>query len=221
MEVALRLYVEDNRSSYPYAVMNTSRQWSAPYFLVEWEDEMAPYYPLSWTNRAYHCPGYRGPILADTLVGGAYGLEGNLYVGSYGYNGFGTEPSAPNSPLGLGAWGSVAAGGPVPSSGVRPIRDSTIRAPSEMIAFADSTLEPWARDPTEGLDYLSVPPYPEHGSGMDPAAYPPRHGQEYNFACCDGHVGRMRPGLLFSPWKNAVRWNNDHQPHPETWKGTP
>jgi prepilin-type N-terminal cleavage/methylation domain-containing protein/prepilin-type processing-associated H-X9-DG protein len=216
MEVALSLYLDDNRSSYPYYMMNVSPSPMAPR-MIEWEDEMAPYYPLNWTNRGYHCPGYKGPISAAAIVGDSYGIMGKTYVGSYGYNGFGTDWIVP-SPLGLGATGSVAPSGPWPSSGLAPpIHDSMIRAPSEMIVFADSTLELWGVNQPEGLDHLFVPPATPHGPALDPAVYPSRHGQNYNFACCDGHVEGMPPGLLFNPWKNAVRWNNDHQPHPETW----
>ncbi len=218
MELALGMYLDDNRASYPYYFMNTSPLSSAPH-VVEWEDEMAPYYPLRWTNRAYHCPGYTGPISAPSVVGDPYGPTGGFDVGSYGYNGFGTEPFFPNSPLGLGALGSLTVGGLFPSPGFPPTRDSMIRAPSEMIAFADSTLGVVPAGPSRGgLDYLSVPP-PTHS--MDPTEYPPRHGQNYNFACCDGHVEGMLPGVLFSPWRSAARWNNDHQPHPETWEGKP
>ncbi len=220
MEVALSLYLDDNRNSYPYSVMNPSRSPSGSP-LVEWEDEIAPYDPLNWTNRAYHCPGYRGPISAGTLVGNASGIGGEHYVGSYGYNAFGTDWPSPYSALGLGAWGSLGAGPFWKSGFPLPIRNSVIRAPSEMIAFADSTLFTWGVVSPGGFDELLVPPQTPRGPALDPAVYPSRHGQNYNFACCDGHVEGMPPGLLFSPWKNAVRWNNDHQPHPETWEGTP
>jgi prepilin-type processing-associated H-X9-DG protein len=68
--------------------------------------------------------------------------------------------------------------------------------------------------------FLFCPPAATAPSGsapMDPRTFPPRHGNNYNLVCCDGHVEGLRPSLLFSPLANAVRWNNDHQPHPEIW----
>lgn len=216
MALALGLYVDDNHSSYPYFVLNTSSP-STPH-MIEWEDEMAPYYPLNWTNRSYHCPGYHGPILPPTLVGGADGIGGELAAGSYGYNAFGTDVPVANSSLGLGAWGGHFSLG----DGAPPIHDSTILAPSEMIAFADSTLQILSGVVSPGgYDFLSAPPGTPRGPGMDPSTYPPRHGQDYNFAACDGHVEAVLPGRLFSLTNNAVRWNNDHQPHPETWELRP
>jgi len=68
-----------------------------------------------------------------------------------------------------------------------------------------------------GMHLFQVPPDSPSGIAMDPRAYPPRHGVNYNFACCDGHVESMRPSLLFSARISAVRWNNDHLLHQETW----
>jgi prepilin-type processing-associated H-X9-DG protein len=48
---------------------------------------------------------------------------------------------------------------------------------------------------------------------------PARHGKDYNMLFCDGHVSGMKPVLLFSLTNNAILWNYDHQPHPETWQG--
>jgi len=48
--------------------------------------------------------------------------------------------------------------------------------------------------------------------------FPPWHGKRYNQLCCDGHVEHITPSVLFDGTKSATRWNNDHQPHPETWQ---
>jgi prepilin-type processing-associated H-X9-DG protein len=45
----------------------------------------------------------------------------------------------------------------------------------------------------------------------------PRHGRNYNVACCDGHVEGIDLTRVFDPTNYAIRWNIDHQPHPETW----
>ena len=43
-----------------------------------------------------------------------------------------------------------------------------------------------------------------------------RHGKNYNMIHCDNHVEAVAPGIIFST-NRASSWNNDHQPHPETW----
>jgi prepilin-type processing-associated H-X9-DG protein len=47
--------------------------------------------------------------------------------------------------------------------------------------------------------------------------YPWPHGRNCNIVFCDTHVEGIQPSKLFNPTNTAVRWNNDHQPHPETW----
>jgi prepilin-type processing-associated H-X9-DG protein len=215
MEVALGLYVGDNRGRYPYdPQILPNNEW------FYWEDALAPYYPLNWTNPAYHCPGYKGRI-ANTVADGAFGPM-LRYVEGYAYNAYGTAVDpADNETLGLSAviTNSFA---PSPEHPWPPaVTDSLVRAPSEMIALADSemVLTPGFSNLGGGQDVLQAPPATSTGLGtyMDPRAYPPRHGGNYNFGCCDGHAEGMRPSLLFSPWANAVRLNNDHLPHPETW----
>jgi prepilin-type processing-associated H-X9-DG protein len=68
---------------------------------------------------------------------------------------------------------------------------------------------------------LYCPPLfrPAGAAPLDPRSFPPQHGKNYNFACCDGHVEGMPPSMLLNPTNCAFRWNYDHQPHPETWGG--
>ncbi len=47
--------------------------------------------------------------------------------------------------------------------------------------------------------------------------YPLQHGRNCNLVFCDAHVEAMPSLKLFNPTNSAIRWNNDHQPHPETW----
>ena len=203
MGLALAMYADDNRSTYPYADVATGLQSD-----FEWVEEIAPYYPLSWTNRAYHCPGYKGPVSTWPLA------EPRSHVGSYAYNGYGTDYAVWWSGLGLGA--GALRGASVGFTSAPPVRVWMVRAPSEMIAFADSELGGLTSESAAGIVFLEAPP-----GSLLPAPYPPRHGQDYNFAACDGHVGGMRPSVLFSARANAVRLNNDHQPHPETWVRRP
>ena len=40
---------------------------------IWWMAKLLPYYPLHWTNVAYHCPGYRGAIsMGRELIEGTY-----------------------------------------------------------------------------------------------------------------------------------------------------
>ena len=212
MEIALGLYVNDNRNRYPpeFAFPTSGA-------FCEWVDLFAPYYPLNWTNQTFHCPGYAGPISNTT----PFILNGEIdYVGSYGYNGEGTGYwTQPRLGLGLGTPWSIGWVTNLP-----PTIESMVSAPSAMIALADSEtlyMVGYAAPPgwsTYGGIFLCAPPQtPDRGPALDPRDYPRRHGRNYNFACCDGHVEALDPGLLFSPTNTAVRWNNDHQPHPETW----
>jgi prepilin-type processing-associated H-X9-DG protein len=203
MALAMRMYV-DNGGKYPLARYFNN---GAPGSSTDWVDLLRPYYPLDWTNRAYHCPGYKGFIVA-------HGSSG--FSGSYGYNGFGTWLWSlwPNPNLGLGSWSVDQVDRP------SNISEAQVLLPSEMIEFGEplvvfqNDLYPAKAPPlwTSG-DIVA----PAHGPDRALLKYPVRHGQNCNVVFCDGHVEAMAPWKLFELTNSAVRWNNDHQPHPETW----
>ncbi|MGO8675122.1 MAG: prepilin-type N-terminal cleavage/methylation domain-containing protein [Limisphaerales bacterium] len=212
MSLALKMYVNDYNGKYPYAGY---QQPTASLF--PWEQALETYYPVTWTNPAYHCPGYKGAV--SDHFGGIPGF----HVGSYGYNTYGTassgfDPASQNARLGLGPdWYPLDASSGFPLC-LPAISESSVVAPSEMFAFADARLYP--------APMIYLPPFTNAVGeswmlcGSPPAVafpYPARHGKNYNFACCDGHVEAINPRWAFNQTGSAARWNNDHQPHPETW----
>src|SRR5688572_3619798 len=57
--IALGLYATESEG-YPYFQYSHAQ---GPGGVVFWMDSLAWYYSVSWTNRAYHCPTYRGDYL--------------------------------------------------------------------------------------------------------------------------------------------------------------
>lgn len=205
MGLALKMYVDDSRGNYPfYSEIPVSDVW------LHWQLELEPYYPLSWTNASYHCPGYRGSIIPPARVSGPVpGLEAyELPSGSYAYNGSGTGDDTILTTLGLGGR-SRSEGPPAPTL------EAQVLLPSEMFSIGESRLvrEAWPGDVFQvpyGTDMMRI--------GLENYFSDPlRHGRNFNQLCCDGHVEAIRPIILFNPTNTAVRWNVDHQPHSEVW----
>jgi len=77
--------------------------------------------------------------------------------------------------------------------------------PNDMIAIGEF----------EGFGFPAFAPYTDY------------HGRGRNAVFCDGHVESSNPDRIpkiastlyfFKPDEaHAKRWNNDNQPHPETW----
>jgi prepilin-type N-terminal cleavage/methylation domain-containing protein len=197
MGLAGQLYVNDNKDCYPFWVTQSPSRGTAK----TWVQALGPYYPLQWTNVAYHCPGYKGPIM-DSDLGNS-----NSFIGSYAYNAFGCQgPSGPGTLLGLG----------FEDPGTPSTRMSDVRSPADMFEIDDSYLLFGPTDRNGGsvwfganVDWLFL--------GNAGHYCPPRHGRNYNQLCCDGHVEGIRPYILFDLTKTAYRWNRDDQPHPEMW----
>jgi prepilin-type N-terminal cleavage/methylation domain-containing protein/prepilin-type processing-associated H-X9-DG protein len=205
MGLALETYVNENRHQYPYAVSRNSL----------WFDDLLPHYPVQWTERAYHCPGYRGAISRfagslphDPLGGYAYNARG---VGSY-------DSLAPAylrglANLGLSGWGRNAPA----------VSQSQLKAPSEMFAIGESRHRGEREVSNDSCVFVMYcgniwgRHVPENYYGNPPL--PQRHGKDYNQLFCDGHVGSMNPQTLFNPTNTAAMWNNDNQPHLELWVG--
>ena len=123
MAIALQLYVNDDAGHhYPYAVQTvTNGQYYGPY----WEDSLAPFYPVSSTNREYHCPGYKGSVAAHLIVSGK--VLADRPVGSYAYNVVGASWRAGYFGLGLGLAPELPA-----------TSESQVVSPSEMFSMGDS-----------------------------------------------------------------------------------
>ena len=68
-----------------------------------------------------------------------------------------------------------------------------------------------ANEPTRNLPCV--------GGGDDANYASPRsrHPGGVNAVFCDGHVEHVKRAKLFDIHYAPERWNNDHQPHPETW----
>ena len=199
MGLALQMYLNDYQIYPPYSanVVNTANG-------VSWRDALHIYYPIEWTNPAYHCPAYRGAI--RDWVGSSTGNGG---FGSYAYNIAGSDafPGVYTTVLGLGHYN------PYGSAPVL-IKETQVVKPSEMFAIMDS--RGWYN--TEGFhgwDQTSCTPLERTGVFL--LARPPQHGKNFNVLFCDGHVLAIKLDYLFTPVYSASMWNNDHQPHPESW----
>lgn len=197
--IALRVYVDENGSGYPFYEMPQQ---------VRWPDELAPYYGLRWTNRSFHCPAYKG------VISGTDDPNYHSEYGSYGYNASGTYgqgEDAVSPAISLGLSGPAASG----SGPGTAIRDSQVLVPSEMFAIADARttrvlLSAASAPAVIGLDEMYV-------GGMAPFNAP--HGSRFNALYCDGHVQLLMIPDLVDPARCASTFNNDHQPHPESWSG--
>jgi prepilin-type N-terminal cleavage/methylation domain-containing protein/prepilin-type processing-associated H-X9-DG protein len=216
MGTALAMYVHDYRK-YPYWIGFESAPSS-------WSAKLLPYYPLKWTNAAYHCPGYHGAIAEprNSPPPGGEASKHNSTFGSYAYNGYGVAEFADKAfrpDLGLGpSQRSIHPGGVISPL---QIPETRIVAPSEMLAISESRfLSPEANAIPGGYDLLFCGNlHPRPGPGYSPYLVfdPARHGTDYNMFLCDGHVAAMSAWVLFDPAKTAPMWNSDHQPHPELW----
>lgn len=209
MSLALKMYVDENRSRYPYflgppgpsygdAVYAGGRKGRGKGY-VFWSTKLVAYYPLNWTNKTFHCPGYKGAI-----TGPVRSLDSAYRFGSYAYNygGTGTHDYTKYY-FGLG---------PMLTWEIPPVAEARISVPGEMLAVSDSQfLSAGANQEPGGQDALYAGL--ESGHPFDPA----RHGRKYNQLWCDGHVGAMNPRALFDRTKSAPLWNSDHEPHPEGW----
>jgi len=212
MSLAMSMYLHDG-GRYPYASYHTN---VGPAATIEWVDLLGPYYPLNWTNRAYHCPAYRGYITGPDVWSSSFGIA-SVFSGSYGYNGFGTWQWGewPSRNLGLG--GAYVDQIDYPST----ISEAQVSMPSDMVEFGEPLLilqNVQVKGPPLWTSYDVVYPEPSSGSIRTQVKYPLRHGQNCNVVFCDGHQEAIAPGKLLEMTNSAIRWNNDHQPHPETWR---
>jgi prepilin-type N-terminal cleavage/methylation domain-containing protein/prepilin-type processing-associated H-X9-DG protein len=220
--IALQLYVDDHENKYLYTVNPYDPSLDnavGPANTRYWWAKLWPYYSVQWTNREYHCPGYRGAIAGEVDHSPPFGSYAFNEVGVAGFGGVADLAHGiryhPGKSFGLGP--PTYASHPNPA-----VSESQIEEPSDMMAIGESrflsaqvNLFPGGRGDAllcgwrnwaDNLDFSKVFAYS--------AA---RHGKNYNLSFCDGHVSAMAPWLLYNPTNTASMWNYDHQPHPELW----
>jgi prepilin-type N-terminal cleavage/methylation domain-containing protein/prepilin-type processing-associated H-X9-DG protein len=125
----------------------------------------------------------------------------------YGYNmaGSGRYPASTAS---LGLDGGFNRGGAAGAC----LMENQVKAPSDMIAVMDCKPKRGGAD--NDLDDL----FPINLL----VELAPRHNQGENGVFCDGHVEYAKHTAWLRKTDVArARWNNDHQPHPETWVNNP
>jgi prepilin-type processing-associated H-X9-DG protein len=181
--------------------------------LNTWADQLASYYPLNWTNLAWHCPTYiaeGGKVIWQRPPpgGGRFHVTSSYAYNAFGMIGFGTNGAAltqKGSWLGLGAlrW---------------TVREIGIAAPSEMYAVADTRpLRYEGRSGCEGsVKMNSWQLFPSALNAKNAEVDAP-HGGSYNLLFVDGHVNSVKRTDYLYPPRAAQNWNRDHQPHPELW----
>lgn len=214
MGVALQGYVSDFRK-YPY-YRDDSDLGSVP--MPFWEARLQPYYRSGgwwWTNDPSRCPAYdRAWVGIESTWGGWHVSDA-----SYAYNRWGTVDGDRGPPAnGLTRLGL---GNELPGNGqfVNAVSESEVKAPSEMFAFTDSRVIKLLTDFPYffGLDYMLVGYTDPKSFYPDDEILIPRHGRGYNVVACDDHVILVKRAEWIDPRKTGRNWNNDHEPHPETW----
>ncbi len=186
---ALTMYGDDYQR-YPYGA-DFERGWL-------WYNSLSNYY--AGGQRVLDCPSYKGAN-GFTWMRNFIAYQG----GSYGYNGFGSRSRgymyySDDDVLGLGGDRAFK---PKPSQ-VQPVPVSRVRAPSEMIAMADSMITPW-----KATTYLLT-----IADGLRTDAI--RHNRGSNVAFVDGHSELIANDDLVEPVEDRRRrWNNDNRGHLE------
>ncbi len=215
--IALMSYVQDN-GVYP----NYGRTVS-PYEPsgATWYSDITPQLPKGWGKGIYRCPAYRGRIVDWANPPDSVNMH--LSFGSYGYN-TGTrsiEGDAMAGPLvyGLDIYSSVW------EVGLKAVKESEVRSPSDMIAIGDSfirsyTLQQSPLSIMEGFDLISrrLQRIEISGTGLSKASL--RHGGMSHNVFADGHVeANTLKKLFFSLVPiDLARWHIDNEPHSELFQ---
>jgi prepilin-type processing-associated H-X9-DG protein/prepilin-type N-terminal cleavage/methylation domain-containing protein len=192
--IALSLYISDSQK---YPLWATSdRQGFGGGTASLWDDKLLPF--ASNTRDLFFCPANK---LAPKWTNNNPRLPQPNY--SYGYNMAGSGRYITTTPsLGLDGGGANNRGNST------YLAENQVKVPSDMIAVADAR----PRRPGGDMDLDDI--YPTN-LVADLVA---RHNKGANAVFCDGHVEYAKEIVWRRKTDSArQRWNNDHQPHPETW----
>ncbi|MBI3418269.1 MAG: DUF1559 domain-containing protein [Verrucomicrobia bacterium] len=199
--LALNLYVHDFAFYPPHIVGQQSADTFKERVQFVWADLLLPF--AASNRNVYFCPA-NSPIFkwtnspVDVLTNGF----------SYGYNesGGGVLTGYTRS-LGLG-WGQNI------DDHFVAMRESAVLNPSDMIALGDTTSDfYWDIGLTPQFSFPRIWPGVRHPGVADTTS------GGANITFCDGHVEYLKQKALVDENETMRRrWNNDHEPHKESWR---
>ena len=216
---ALNMYVDDfdkypgNRAMYSEGAFQgfwgTGMNWLNPYLGGHYDPDAlnSLYYWADGRRTVFSCPAVK-PRYYPGLFGGQ-GLS--VYSLNYGYNELGTGWNDGKLRLGLGFtvyMTGFAPGGFGPLGPRNYVKPGDVRNPVNMIAIGDGAN--WIA-PNNPRDAGII------NQSQASSLFLPHNGSA-NIVFSDGHVEHAK-GLKWIEGSEAARrrWNNDDQPHPETW----
>jgi prepilin-type N-terminal cleavage/methylation domain-containing protein len=208
--LGLHMYVGEAGRFPHWAVMNNIDT------IDLWFHSLEPHVSARWTNQLWTCPANRRDPPSFELPLPSQMIYG-AWQGSYAYNAGGTDsdgafnshPILPNQVLGLGAAYSPTFGKTSPA-----LRESAIRVPADMIAISEALQNGWCIvSPNSFASFRSA----AISQGNFKTVHWHVTGAHSVFV--DGHVEFAKDDALYGRTDAARRrWNNDHEPHPETWE---
>jgi len=205
--LAMRMWV-DEFNAYPTDTGGGITLFNDIYGLLnlsDWKYPLQPYLGIVAESESSYLKMRK--LRCPQILRTADGARGN---GQYAYNGSGTSKLQSKMDLGLGG-----------SDWSKATPESRVVAPASMIAAGD--IAPGrAQNPPP-----SFPPgkiFSASGAfdicSTNRSLWPgTSHTGQANMLFCDGHVESARQSMWIST-NYAARslWNNDHEPHPETWQ---
>ena len=195
--IALKLYTDEFKN-YPLAATFEAAPVVKNYVL--WDTKLLPL--VSGNRDVFACPANNSASKWTNSVG----WPTPNY--SYGYNMVGTG-RYPGAGASLGLDGGFSSR----TTSTVYLSEHQVTTPSDMIAVADVKMH------TGGDDFDLDDIFPIN---LLAELSPARHNQGANTVFCDGHVeyGKLTAWLQRSDLRKQ-RWNNDHEPHRETWSNNP
>jgi prepilin-type N-terminal cleavage/methylation domain-containing protein/prepilin-type processing-associated H-X9-DG protein len=204
MGLAMRMYVDDYRHYPPsggHGIMGHGQSYG---WLMEddWKMLLVPFTGVKDdrfteredTMRVLRCP----QIVAN--------VDGKRGQGQYALNASGTAPFKDPLNLGIGGYSAGA------SWKITPTTEAQVRNPADLIAVGDIT-------PGFTLGEMFWTSGHFDPCSTNTAFWPgTSHGGSANLLFCDGHIESGRQTNWIAATDSARRrWNNDGEPHPETW----
>jgi prepilin-type N-terminal cleavage/methylation domain-containing protein len=195
--VVLSMYLSDYHH-YP-ATRITNQEIMA----VSWVDQLEPYLgSMKGYHPAFGVVTYSRPFPAIWSC-----PVKNPWCGvpfDYNYNDDGSADRSLDPTLGLD-----------PGPFIPPLGENAVRVPADMIAFCEQVVNIIENPPPP---YASIYPtltemrFPRSGREKFP------HHRTAHAVFCDAHVEGLKQ-WEFTGKSDSMRrrWNNDHEPHPETW----